>query len=208
MASKIKNVAFFMFCFSLGLGFFYAVSENVAVRRDAARDPAALYGKVFQITNLTAAQIKEHLQKKIKVTPTISGQKTISFSGFSSALCKTYSAIEIEFWAEGVAVGGEAPIMKINTPCEAAQDPAEIAAINLPIDKILNEKSRNAEYNFDGFKATISFANSADEWPRQWVLKRVEFKNTAGGLHKAVDFNRAPASANDEPADAPIVLEF
>lgn len=207
MATKIKNIGFFILCFSLGLSFFYSISEKIAVQRDLTRDLATINGKVFQITNLTSEQIKIQLQKKIKVTPTINGKKTISFSGFSSALCKTYSEIVIEFTAEGISVGGEAPIMKIRTPCTEAQDPSEIASINLPIEKILGQKPRNAEYSFDGFNAIISFSNSADEWPRQWVLKRVEFKNIEG-KNKSADFNRSPASAYDSLAEKPIVLEF
>lgn len=211
MTTKIKNIGFFILCFSLGLSFFYSISEKIAVQRDLTsgltRDLATTNGKVFQITNLTSEQIKIQLQKKIKVTPTLNGKKTISFSGFSSALCKTYSEIVVEFTAEGVSVGGEAPMMKIRTPCTEAQDPSEIAAINLPIEKILSQKPRNAEYNFDGFNAIVTFSNSADEWPRQWVLKRVEFKNIEG-KNKSADFNRSPASAFDSPTEKPIVLEF
>ena len=203
MTEKIKNIGFFILCFSLGLAFFYSISENLAVQRD----PATIDGKIFQITNLNSEQIKVQLQKKIKVTPTINGKKTISFAGFSSALCKTYPSIEVEFAAEGIAVAGEAPLMKIKAPCEEAQDPTEIAALILPIDKILNQKPRNAEYSFDGYNAVISFMNSADEWPRQWVLKRVEFKNN-DGHNKSADFYRSPASVGETSADQPIVLEF
>lgn len=198
MSNNIKNIAFFVLCFTFGLSLFYSISENIAVQRD----PATINGKLFQITNLTSEQIQNQLQKTIKVTPTIDGKKTISFSGFSSALCKSYPSIVVEFTAEGIAVAGEAPHMKVTTPCEAGQDPAEIAAINLPIGKILNEKPRNAEYSFDGFNAVVSFTHSADEWPRQWVLKRVEFKS-AQGADKSADFGRSPASV-----EQPIVLEF
>ncbi len=207
MTTKIKNIGFFILCFSLGLSFFYSISENIAVQSELTRDLATINGKVFQITNLTSAQIKAQLQKKIKVTPTINGKKTISFSGFSSALCKTYSEIVVEFTAEGISVDGEPPVMKVRTPCTAAQDPTEIAAINLPIEKILDQKPRNAEFSFDGFNAVVTFSNSADEWPRQWVLKRVEFKSVEG-KDKSADFNRSPASAMDNPTEKPIVLEF
>lgn len=203
MTSKIKNIVFFILCFTLGLGFFYSISENISIQRE----PATIDGRIFQIANLSSDQIKAQLQKKIRVTPTIDGKKTISFSGFSSALCKTYSEIEIEFIAEGVAVDGNFSIMKVRAPCAAAQNPAEIAVINLPIEKILNQKPRNAEYSFEGFNAVITLSNSADEWPRQWVLKRVEFKNTEG-KNKSADFNRFPAAIDEVPSDKPIVLEF
>ena len=203
MATNIKSIVVFVLFFAFGLSAFLTVFEKNAV----ARDPAALNGKVYQLTSLTSEQIRNQLQKKIKVSPTIDGKKAILLSGFSSALCKTYSSISIEFAAEGVSVAGEAPSMMITAPCTEGQDPAEIASINLAITKILNEKPRDAEYNFDGFNGVVTFKNSSDEWPRQWVLKRVEFKNSQGE-NKAADFNRAPASAGGESADKPIVLEF
>ncbi len=202
MVSNIKSAGLFVLCFGITLATYFKIVEKNAV----SRDPAALNGKVYQIANLSSEQIRIQLQKKIKVTPTIDGKKAILFSGFSSALCKTYSTISIEFLAEGVSVAGEAPQMKITAPCTEGQDPAEIASINLAITKILNEKPRDAEYNFDGFNGVVSFKNSSDEWPRQWVLKRVEFKNTTGET-KSAEFTRAPASA-EATDDKPIVLEF
>ena len=189
MDNRIKSAGLFALCFAVSLGFSLGSSEKTN------RKPAA--------ADMSADEIKTQLQKKIRVTPTINGTKTISFSGFTSALCKTYSSIEVEFTAEGVAVSGEYPTMQIVTPCEAGLNADEMASINLPIDKILHEKPRNAEFTFAGFHAVVSFKNSADEWPMQWVLKRVEFKNTTGES-KAVSFNRAPASFSEPP----IVLEF
>ena len=201
-----KTVGLFLFFFTLAFSFFYKISNNITTQRD----PAAVGDKIFQITSLSPEQIKAQLQKKIKITPTIDGKKTISFLGFSSIICKTYPTIEFEFIADNIVVNGEAPVMKISAPCEEGQDPSIIASINLPIEKILNEKVRNAEFNFDGFKAIMTFNNSADEWPQQWVLKRVEFKN-AEGTTKFADFGRSPASYNASPDasnDQPIVLEF
>ncbi len=203
MASNIKNIGYFMFCFTVGLAAFFSISEKNYVQRD----PATLDGKIYQITTLSSGQIKAQLQNKIVVTPTIDGKKTILFSGFSSGLCKTYNSISVEFVAEGVAVAGEPPIMKIVAPCSEGQDPAEIASINLAIGKILKEKPHDTEFTFDGFNAVVSFKNSSDEWPRQWVLKRVEFINPQGES-KSADFGRSPASVDDAAGERPIVLEF
>lgn len=198
---NFKSVFVLVCSFTLGVGIFFSTFNKVTKKRD----PAALNGKIYQISDLTSNEIKEQLHKKIKINPTIDGLKNITFSGFSSALCKSYSTIEVEFSAEGIMVAGEAPSMKVSYPCEAGQDPAEMASLTLPIGKILGEKPRNAEFKFDGYNAVITTLNSADEWPRQWVLKRVEFKNLAGGENKQVTFNRGPASV---PEDRPIVIEF
>ena len=203
MTANLKNIGFTVLCFAFGLSLFFSIYKSP----EAPRQPASTPKKVFQISHMTPEQIKTQLQKKIKVNPTTEGQKTISFSGFSSALCNTYSAIEIEFSAEGISVAGEAPVMKITAPCAASTtDTAEMANIVLPIEKILAEKPRNADFHYEGFTATVAFTNSADEWPKQWVLKRVEFKTTTGAENKTATFNRLPAS--EESADRPIVLEF
>ncbi len=201
MLSKVKTFGFFALCFGLGISLFFSISEKF----DIARDPASIDGKIFQISTLSSQQIKAQLSQKIKIRPTLEGKKSIQFSGFSSALCKTYPEIEMEFEAEGVAVAGEPPSMKITAPCEAGQDPAEMAAIFLPLEQILKEKPRNAQFKFEGFTAQLEFKNSADIWPRQWVLTHVQFKNSFGS-NKSIRFQRALAS--EEETERPVVLNF
>ena len=188
----------------LGLGFCFGLTAVITnyTATHTQRDPAAINGKIFQISNLSSSEIRAQLQNKIKVNPTVQGEKSVALNGLSSGLCKTYSSIEMEFVAEGISVAGDPPIMKISYPCTAGQDPAEIAPMQLSVQRLLGEKPRNAEFKFDGYNATVTLQNSADEWPRQWVLKQVEFKGA--GASKQVSFDRAPASAGSQP----IVFEF
>ncbi|MBC7420428.1 MAG: hypothetical protein H7328_06830 [Bdellovibrio sp.] len=201
MLSKLKTFGFFILCFGLGISVFFSISEKF----DIARDPASIDGKVFQISTLSSEQIKAQLSQKIKVRTTADGKKSIQFSGFSSALCKTYPEIEMEFQAEGVAVAGETPIMKVTSPCQPGQDPADMAAIFLPIENLLKEKPRSAEYKFAGFVAKVEFKNASDEWPREWVLTKVLFKNNFGN-DKSVFFERTLAA--DHSGEHPIILNF
>lgn len=201
MSSKAKSVCFFALCFAFGLSAIFSVSEGNLVQRD----PASFGGKIFQISNLSSDQIKAHIAQKIKVFPTIEGKKSIQFTGFSSSLCKIYPEVEMEFRAEGVAVGGESPTMKITSPCESGQDPSEMASIQLPVEKLIGQKPRNAVYSFEGYPAKFEFKNSADEWPRQWVLKSVQFKSSTGEL-KSAHFDRSIAS--ERKSSRPVVLEF
>ncbi|MGZ3690816.1 MAG: hypothetical protein ACXVAX_04905 [Pseudobdellovibrio sp.] len=200
MKKKVLSIAGLTLGFAIGLTTFVTTYTRISTQRD----PAALNGKVYEISNLTSAEIKAQLKKKFKVSTQIQGLKNLSFAGFSSALCKTYPQIEVEFVAEGVSVAGDAPELKVTSPCAAGTDPAEIGSIQIPIDKLLAEKAKNAEYKFEGYNSTLTLKNSADEWPHQWVLKRIEFK-AAAGENKQVSFDRSPASVNEE---APIVLEF
>lgn len=203
MKNYFKGFLYIGVCFVCGYAFIHAVSQkNVSLR-----DPAATAGTVYQIHEMTSDQIKAQLIKKIKVTPTANGQKSILFPGFSSALCERYSAIELEFASEGISVAGEPTIMKLSAPCEKARDPSEIKEMTLPVAKILKERPRNADFNFSDMKITVSFKNSADEWPQVWVLKKVEFKAVKGS-DKSAEFNRAPASVKTTEAERLIVLEF
>lgn len=201
MSSSAKSVCLFALCFAFGLSAFFAVSD----RAPTMRDPASLNSKVFQINNLSSEQIKSQLVQKIKIFPTIEGKKNIQFSGFSSALCRSYTQIEMEFQAEGVAVAGEIPIMKVTSPCENGQDPSEMANIQLPVAKILSEKPKNAEFTFNGYSAKIELKNAPDTWPKIWVLKIIQFKNTDGKT-KTANFERKIASENKE--DRLVVIEF
>lgn len=203
MKNYINSFLYVGVCFLSGYAFIQAVvQKNVSLR-----DPAATTGTVYQIHELSSDQIKAQLVKKMKVTPTLNGQKTILFPGFSSAVCEKFSSIELEFASEGVSVAGDPTLMKVVAPCEKAKDPSEIKEMTLPVAKILKEKPRSADFNFADLKTTISFKNAADEWPLVWVLKKVEFKAVTGSV-KTAEFNRTPASVGTAEAERLIVLEF
>ncbi len=200
-SSNLKSMFFFSLCFALGLSIFYSVAQDSLYQRT----PASVNSKVFQISSLSSDEIKTQLMRKMKVTPTIDGMKTIQLSGFSSAICKTYAEIEMEFQGEGMSVGGESTTMLIKAPCLVGQDPADVAAIQLPISQILNQKPKNAEFHFQGYSAKIEFANTTDQWPRQWILRKMQFKNSTGKI-KTAAFDRFAAEI--QSSDQPIVLEF
>jgi hypothetical protein len=190
---RLQVCVLFVLCFCLGLSLLYSTYEKPLNPRGVASQNA-----VYQIHSLSADEIRAHIQKQVRVRTTESGMKTISFGSFSSALCSTYSQIEVEFSAEGVAVAGEAPRMKISAPCTENRS-GSIAALQFPYTEILKEKPSVREFSYNG--TVVSFTNAADEWPRQWILQKVEFRNAAGGVSKAAEIQRAPASV-------PIVMDF
>lgn len=190
----------------LGLGFCFGLAAVVTnyTATKTQRDPAADQAVIYQITDLSSSEIRSQLAHRLKVHPTIEGRKSISLEGFSSNICKTYSYIEMDFVGEGVSVAGDPPVLKVLYPCESGQDPAAIAAVQLPVARLLAESPRNAAYQFDGYSSVLRLSNSADEWPTTWILQAVHFKN-ASGENKDVTFDRAPASADGQQ---PVVLEF
>ncbi len=194
---KIKSVFFFSLCFSLGLSVFYSIAQNAAVQRD----PASLNEKMNTISGLDHDQLKLEIEKKVRITTINNGsEKTVVLQGFSSNLCKQYQNVQLIFTAEGISVAGEPTQMKINSPCEAAQDPAEMASIRIPIAKILSEKPRDAEFSFLGYNSKFTFSRAADEWPHTWFLSSFEFISV-GGKSKFVKLL-------DSDSKNPIVLEF
>ncbi len=203
MSANLKSALFFTVCFSLGLSLFFSISEDITIQRD----PAAIDGKVFQLTSLSSAQIKNQLVNKIKIQASVVGEKSLRLTGFSSALCKTYAHIELQFVADGMAVAGESPQMTIKAPCEAGQDPAEMASVIIPIEKILSEKPKNAEFHFDGFNSRFTFKNTAEDWPRTWVLKTVQFVSDTS-KSKLVRMDQTESGDLNKSPDQMVVLEF
>jgi hypothetical protein len=196
-SQKLKSVILSVLFFAVGFSIFFSIANNVSIRRD----PASLNEKMNSISGLDRAQLKSELEKKIKIRSISNGtEKTIVLEGFSSNLCKQYENVQLIFTAEGVSVAGEPTQMKINSPCEAAQDPAEMASIRIPVEKIMNSKPRDAEFSFLGYNSKFTFSKSADEWPHVWVLSSFEFVSVTGPS-KLVKLQ-------GEDHSAPIVLEF
>lgn len=199
MLHKIKSLFLSILGFGLGFSIIYSVSNELSIERD----PASLDSKLNKIVGLDRETLKSDLRKKFTIRAIDDGsEKTISFEGFSSAICNKYSEVVLVFSGEGIMVAGQSTEMKITAPCHAAQDPAEMAAIKVPIQKILNEEPRDAEFSFFGYKEKISFVSVADEWPRTWVLKKVEFK----GQNQESKIVQWDGQFSEE--EAPIVLEF
>lgn len=196
-AHKLKSVVLSALFFAVGFSIFFSISNNIAIQRD----PAALNEKMNAISGLDHDQLKAEIEKKVRFTTINNGsEKTIVLQGFSSNLCKQFQNIELTFVAEGVSVAGEPTKMKISSPCEAAQDPAEMASIRIPVEKIMNEKPRDAEFSFTGYNSKFTFTQSADEWPHVWILSSFEFLS-ATGQSKLVKLLGPDHSK-------PIVLEF
>ncbi len=203
----MKKNMFGLFISLAGFVFGFTVVKVSSAVMKTERDPAAINGKIFEISNLSADEIRNQIQKKIVIDPTDHGLKRLALNGFSSSICKTYSNIEVELVAEGVSVAGEPTVLKISQPCEAStKDPSELAAFLIPIDQLLKTKPSNMVYQFEGHKSVMTLVNSADEWPHTWVLRKVEFRNASGSDSKQAQFVRSPASAEDSAK--PIVLEF
>lgn len=215
MATKQKISVFVV----LFIAFMFGFSVFIAANKDyfIERDPAAIPGKLMHFNNLTSDQLRAELEGKIKIKPILTAEnlpsKSIVFTGLSSQICKSFSEIQIEFSGEGMSVDGEATKMQVVAPCEAGQDPAEIASIILPIQEILKQKPKDAEFTFSGFSGTYKFTSVTDSWPQIWVLRSVHFTNPTTGKSSGPELSAASPrevlfSKTASAESQPIVLEF
>ncbi|AZZ35386.1 hypothetical protein CIK05_00725 [Bdellovibrio sp. qaytius] len=195
---KFKSIFLFALTFSLGFSLFYGYfNENFG-----ERDPAAIGNKIHQLKNFDPEQLREELAQKVRIQNLPDGKKYIRFTSLSSNVCRQYPKVQIQFAADGVSVAGESPIMTIEADCLPAQDPVEMASIEIPVERILKQKPTNASFKFDGITSTFTFSGSGDEWPKTWILRSVIFKNQNGNT-KIVAFEKTISSSHQ-----PTVLEF
>lgn len=195
--SVIFSVLFFI-SFTFGFYCFYTVvGKNLD---ENEREVASIQQlKINNLKIFESESLQKELSKKIKIY-SVSNEKVIALEGFSSQLCKTFSSVELFFDAYGVSVSGETPQFKVTAECLPGQDPAEIAVIKIPIEKLLNEKARSAEFKYSEYKESFELINS-DEWAKTWLLTKIVFKSSSE--------SKVIKVSNDKPiSDQPIVLEF
>jgi hypothetical protein len=90
-------------------------------------------------------------------------------------LCNVYESVELVFEAEGVSVNGEAPRMRLISPCEASHDPKHMQVIWVPFERFIKEKPQNSHFEVD--QSTFEFKNMADIWPEIWILSEIKIEH-------------------------------
>lgn len=156
-----------------------------------SRDPAAIK-KVYDFSNLEGSALnyaaKQRLLDGVKVLRENNdvglelghfvikgpdGQKTFA--------CQTFSKVVLAFEGDGVAVAGELPQMEVEGGCEISSDINRIAAVWIPVSKILGEPVADGEFDYrEGKVSKLKFANVSDQWPRTWKLKSVRLIDPTG----------------------------
>ena len=144
------------------------------------RDPAAIR-QSYDFTHLQGSNlenaVKDRLVSGLEVYKDDQGLG-IGLGHFAFTLnsgekvlgCRAYKKITFEFEAEGVAVNGEKPTMKLEGQCQYSADLTKINPVWIPVARIFGE--RPGDDGFDEYErpAQVNFKNVADHWPRQWVL--------------------------------------
>ncbi len=181
----------------------------------SSRDPAAIK-KVYDFSNLEGNALsfaaKQRLLDGVKVVRENQdiglelGHFVIKGPGGEKTFaCQKYSRVVLSFLGEGVAVAGEQPLMEVEGGCEISSDINSIAAIWIPVSKILGEPVGDGEFDFREDKvAKLKFAHVSDQWPKLWRLNGVRLLDPSGASEEVT----IPSSELKQLLKKPFLLHF
>lgn len=203
-SKKFSSIVVLFVAFITGLFTFIAVLNKDLI----ARDPAAVNGRIFDLRSSNPDQLKQEVSNRMKIQTIVESNNFVSkamlFSGLTAQICKSHEKIELEFLADGVSVAGEPTKLIVKTPCQSGQNPLEVGSIKFPIQEILSEKPRSAEFQFSGYPGSYQFINVAESWPRTWVLGAVRFISATAAT-QSISIEMISA---ENTSAVPHVLEF
>lgn len=189
-----KPLGLFIFSFALGYGVIMQTTEWTPINRD----PAAIR-QVFDFSNLTGTDLTDAMKKRILNGSTVVREQQslgIELGHFAMAkitgekvlACQEFNKVILRFEAEGIATGGERPVMEVEGACEFSPDMTKINAIFVPLDKILAEKPSDGEIQYrEGKPVTLRFHGLTEEWPKRWLLTSVRLSNAAEQKELLID---------------------
>ena len=161
---------------------------------DPARSIASIE-KVFDFSYLEqgalAAAAKKRVASSMSTDVSVHGDEALIFignyvlnnekTGAKDFACGYYDQVELLFEAEGVAVNGEKPTLKINARCGVSGDVNQMLPIRIPLARIQAEKPGDVELQFHVGASPLKllFSNAPKgQWPTQWHLKETVLKHS------------------------------
>jgi len=157
----------------------------------ADRDPAAIK-KVYDFSHLQgSALIYATKQRLLEGANIIKDDKDLGIElghfvikgedGQKEFACHRFSRVVMSFEGEGSATGGELPQMEVEGQCEISKDINKMAAVWIPVARILGEPVADGEFDYrDGHPSKLKFAHVSDRWPQLWRLKSVQLIDPSG----------------------------
>ncbi len=187
--------------------------QTAEVEKKTARDPAAIR-KVYDFSELDGSALSAASKQRIIAGYSVKQEADslgISLgnfvvrgtSGEKEFACRRYQKITLAFSGEGVANAGEKPMMEVEGQCSVSEDINMIAALWVPVGRILSEPVADGEFDFwEQNSVRIRFANVSDQWPKQWALVKVKLSNEN---NEEVTIEESDLH---QMLDRPLVLEF
>ncbi len=140
----------------------------------------------------------------------VDGQFEYQFSQFAAQdsmgrdnlACLVYDRVRIEFIAEGQAVSGEKPRLVVESPCRIqGGDVLRMNAVRIPASELQESPLTGEPIEIEGNDALFEVIGAADEWPRYWLLKKVDFFQSANpefSTSFSLDFQNPEAQSRAE----------
>jgi hypothetical protein len=210
--SFIAFVAGYFFSFKSGN---FPLYETEVAQVSSKRDPAAIK-RVYDFSGLEGSALSWATKQRL-----INGARVVKMNdeigmelghfvirgtqGEKIFACQKYSKVEFIFQGDGVATSGESPIMSVEGSCEISSDINKIAAVWIPVKRILGEPVADGEFDFrEGRPVRVRFANVIDQWPKLWRLQAVRLI----GSESDSDFVEIGQKEIREISSDPILVKF
>lgn len=189
-------MTFFLFAISFSVG--YGIMYHTSAWGPIARDPAAVR-QVYDFSNLSGSDLTVAMKKRLLAGSAVIREKQslgielghfalAKITGEKTLACQEFQKVTLHFEAEGIATGGERPVMEVEGACEFSADMTKINPILIPLDKILAEKPSDGEIQYrEGHAVTLRFRGMPEEWPQRWLLTGVRLSNAGEQKELLID---------------------
>ncbi|MEZ0392467.1 MAG: hypothetical protein ACAH59_09640 [Pseudobdellovibrionaceae bacterium] len=183
-----------LFCIGFAISWFsknFPTQASYTVITKVAREPSAIK-KTYDFSHLEGSALNYAAkQRLLDGAAVIHDRKDIGIElghfvirgsdGQKVFACQRYSKIVMAFEGEGVATSGEPPHMEVEGTCEISDDINRIAAVWIPVSKIMGEPVGDSEFDFrENHPSKLKFANVSDQWPTLWQLKSLRLIDPTG----------------------------
>lgn len=205
-----------------GVGFYFSWNSSqfpnsvfIVDWPKATRDPAAIK-KVYDFSHLQGSALAYATkQRLLEGAKAIRQDQDISVelghfvirgeTGEKEFACQRFSKVVMSFEGEGVATAGSLPQMEVEGQCEISNDINTMAAVWIPVSRILGEPATDWEFDFrEGRPTKLKFLNVSENWPRIWRLKSVQLIDPTG-VYGEVSI---PSQEVNDMLSKPFILQF
>lgn len=102
-------------------------------------------------------------------------------------VCQKYGRIVATLLAEGVAVNGVRPQLKVSRACSREQEGPPLAGLWMPLSELAQRQpaSDTNELTLGGVR--YEFTETGSQWPKTWALMRVDLED-ANKNKLSIDF--------------------
>ena len=181
---SFNAVVLFLMFFAIGYSF-VGVPAGTYIKN---RDPAAVNTAVIDMSVKSGLDLHNAIREKLLGSlqvKRVSSQAGVALGHFylknkgeDKAACVLYPTVSLTFFAEGISVAGNKPMMEVEGRCELTSDNSGINPLMIPVDQILSEAPGDGEFQFrQGQKLTVKFANLPEGWPKKWILNSIKLNN-------------------------------